>query len=208
MKIADKTTVRGRAILGAAALTFFVGMAPSAFARYRAARPAEQPASVIAHLALPETTATQVMLQERDDKQYLIIIGHSSADGFTVVDVTKANQPNVIKRGARPDEASTGRLELIGGELALVRAPELSPAEPVSRAETVRLLDWSDPVNPRTIQTFFGVTAVLEDEGRNLLYITNSDGLWILKHQGEQPEFSKPRGCVTADAFDEFAHCQ
>lgn len=208
MNIADETTARGRAILGAAALTFFVAMAPIAFARYRAAKPAEQPASVIAHLALPETTATQVILKERGDKQYLIIIGQSQADGFTVVDVTKPNKPNVIKRGARPEDASTGRLELIGSELALARAPEHPPVETPSSTETVRLLDWSDPVNPRTIQTFSGVTTVLADEGHNLLYITNSDGLWILKHQPEQSEYSKPRGCVTSDSFDELAHCQ
>lgn len=208
MKIADKTTVRSCALLGAAAFTFFVGMAPGAFARYRAAKPAEQPASVIAHLALPETTAAQVMLQERGDKQYLIIIGRSRADGFTVVDVTRPNQPNVIKRGARPDESSTANFEQTGGQLALVRTTEGPAAEMVSRTETVRLIDWSDPVNPRTIQSFSGVTSVLADEGRNLLYITNSDGLWILKHQAEQSEFSKPHGCVTADAFNEFANCQ
>jgi hypothetical protein len=205
----DRSTISN---VAAPALILFglsIAAVPGAFAKHRAVKPAEQPTSVIAHLALPGAPASQVFLQERGEKQYLII-GQRSAAGFTVVDVTKPNQPNMLKGGSWPNESSTGKLQMIGGGLALAAAPDgdAMPMESAPRTETVRLIDWSDPVNPRTIQTFSGVTSTLTDDGRGLVFLTNSDGLWIVKHQPEQAVFSSPRGCTTADAFNEFANCQ
>jgi len=129
-------------------------------------------------------------------------------EGFAIVDVTKPNQPNVIKREAWPNEASAGKLQMVGGGLALVEAPDAATAETVSRPETLKVLDLSDPTNPRTILSFSGVTSTLADDARNLVYITNSDGLWILKHQPEQAMPSETRGCLSEDVFNEFASCQ
>jgi ferredoxin-NADP reductase len=42
---------------------------------------------------------------------------------------------------------------------------------------------------------------------RNLVYITNSDGLWILKHQPEQGMSSATRGCSSEDASNDLASC-
>lgn len=209
MKNTSEASRQKYARRGAAVLAIFVAAVPGAFAKHRAVKPAEQPTSVIAHLALPGAPASQVFLQERGEKQYLII-GQRSAAGFTVVDVTKPNQPDVIKRGSWPNEASTGKLQMIGGGLALaaVRDGDTLPTESAPQTETVRLIDWSDPINPRTIQTFSGVTSTVTDGGRGLVFLTNSDGLWIVKHQPEQAVFSSPRGCTTADAFNEFANCQ
>jgi hypothetical protein len=53
--------------------------------------------------------------------------------------------------------------------------------------QSLRLLDLSDPANPRTLQTFEGVSSLLLDDGRNLIYITNGDGLWILSHNVPPP---------------------
>jgi len=55
----------------------------------------------------------------------------------------------------------------------------------------VRVLDLSDPANPRALQSFSAVISVLEDDGRNLIYITNNEGLWILRHKQEQPAFPR-----------------
>jgi len=78
----------------------------------------------------------------------------------------------------------------------------------VSRAETLKVLDLTDPANPKTILSFSGVTSTLADDARNLVYIANGDGLWILKYPPQQPIFSAPRGCRTEDAFNELASCQ
>jgi len=188
-------------------LAFLAASALSTNAKHRAVKPAVQPATVIAHLELPGASVSQLVLQEHRNKQYLYI-ERASKEGFAIVDVTKPNQPNVIKREAWPNEAPAGKLQMVGGGLALVEAPDAATAETVSRPETLKGLDLSDPTNPRTILSFSGVTSTLADDARNLVYITNSDGLWILKHQPEQAMPSETRGCLSEDVFNEFASCQ
>jgi hypothetical protein len=96
---------------------------------------------------------------------------------------------------------------MVAGRLALAEAPDTATAETVSSTETLRVLDLSDPANPRTILTFSRVTSTLADDERNLVYITNSDGLWILKHQPEQGISSAIRGCSSEDASNDLASC-
>lgn len=209
MKKMDSANGQKYAMRGAAVLAMCVAVGPGAFASHRVVKPAEQPASVIAHVALPGEPATQIYLQERGEKQFLVI-GQTSKTGFTVVDVSKPGQPNIVKRGSWPNESATGKFRMIGGGLAIVEAAdsEMPAKESALNTETVRLIDWSDPENPRTIQTFYGVTSTAGDKARDLFYLINNDGLWILKHQPEQPAFSSPRGCATGDAFNELASCQ
>jgi hypothetical protein len=87
---------------------------------------------------------------------------------------------------------------------------ELSPAKPQgaatsNRTESVRVLDLSDAANPKTLQTFQGVTSVLADDGRRLIYIANSEGLWILRHKQQRPP--KP-SCDSESVFSPIADCQ
>jgi hypothetical protein len=207
MKVVPKSIVQNHASAVLAFLAFFIAISPSASAKHRAVKPGLQPATVIAHLALPGASVSQLVLQDHGSKLYLYI-EQASKKGFAIVDVTKPNQPNVVKREAWPNEASAGKLQMVGVGLALAEAPDTATAETVSRTETLKVLDLSDPTNPRTILSFSGVTSTLADHARNLVYITNSDGLWILKHQPEQAMSSETRGCLPEDAFNEVASCQ
>jgi hypothetical protein len=145
-------------------------------------------------------------LQQHGSKQYLYV-EQGSRDGFAIVDVTKPDQPSVIRSEVWPNEASTGRLQMVGGRLALAEAPDAATAETISRTETLKVLDLSDPANPRTILTFSGVTSTLADDARNLVYITNSDGLWILKHAPEQAMPWDTHACRSEDASSDTASC-
>ncbi len=178
-------------------VTLFAAMAPSTVAK---PRPAELPATVIAHLLLPGAPASQMFVLEHGGKQYLYI-EQASKEGLRIVDVTKPNQPNVIKRVAWPNEASAGKLQMIRAGLALAEAPDGDSGTVGGGfpTESVRVLDLSDPVNPQTLQSFSGVTSALTDDGRNLIYITNSEGLWILRHKQEQPTH---RGWEAEDPYN------
>jgi hypothetical protein len=206
MKV-TKYVVRKHAGAALALFACFAAISPSASAKDRAVKPVVQPASVIAHLPLPGPSVTELALQQRGNKQYLYV-EQASHEGFAIVDVTKPNQPNIIKREAWPNEASTGTLQMVGGRLALAEAPDTFVAEPVSRTETLNVLDLNDPANPRTILRLSGVTSTLADDAHNLIYITNSDGLWILKIQSEQAAFDEPHACRTEDATNDLASCQ
>lgn len=185
-------------------LALFVAVAPNALARH-SKKPPDQPVAVIAHLALTGPPASQMLLQERDGKQYLYAV-RNSGKGYTIVEVTNPSQPSLVKRVAWPDGASAGRFQTVGATLGIAEgsAANSSAMRPEPPPESLELVDLSDPANPRTIKSFSGVTSVLTDDARNLIYITNGEGLWILKRQ---PEKQALRPCTSGDAEAPMPNC-
>jgi hypothetical protein len=181
----------------------FVAMAPRAIAKHKPETPVD-PVSVVAHLPLPGAPVSQIFLQEHGGKQYLYI-QQTSETGFTIVDVTEPYRPNVVNRVNLPSKASGETLLMVGAGLAIAEAPgagtesahnKPAPAKGEGTlgggiggdpAQFIRLLDLSDPANPRALQTFDTVSSILLDDGQNLIYITNSEGLWILRHNVPPP---------------------
>jgi hypothetical protein len=160
---------------------------------------AEEPAKVIAHITLPGTAVRQMFLRQHDDKQFLYL---QQGAHFTLVDVTDPKNPTILER-----VASQGSLEWIQSGLALTVAPEKgSTSEQLSTVSTqvVNLMDLSDPKHPRTVQTFSGVTSILPDDTRQLVFIANNEGLTVLSH--EQPYVR--RSCTSEDAMMADAECR
>jgi len=157
-----------------------------------AAKPTDVPATVIAHLPLPQATGSQMLLQKEGGKQYLYV-QQASKQGFMIVDVTKPDRPNLLKRTAQSDQATSGNLEMVSPDIAIAQAPEKTPTTLSSSnrpTETVRVLDLSDPRNPKTLETFTKVASLLPDGGHGLIYLTNNDGLWVLRYS--RPAFLEP----------------
>jgi len=206
MKLISKVTTGSHARLGLALLTLFAAIAPSAFATDKPSKPQDVPATVVAHLSLPAAPGNQMLLQRKGSKQYLYI-QQASKQGYMIVDVTKANEPSVLKRTAPANQATAGNLEIVGPDVAIAEAPEKNSAtvNSVARpAESVRVLDMSDPANPKTLQTFDGVTSILPDSGR--IYLTNNDGLWILRFSQYQKRQLPP--CDSNSVFSPIVDCQ
>jgi hypothetical protein len=160
-----------------------------------------------------------MFLRGEKKKRYLYI-QQVGKEGYTVVDVTKPEQPTLQDRVAQPPKPSGEKVQMVGDGLALAETPEssgsgttrheLAPAKAPSNAsasrptESVRVLDLSDPKNPRTLQTFDGVTSILADDARGLIYIANGQGLWVLQHKGKH----ELPPCDTSAAFSAIADCQ
>ena len=189
-----------------ALLLLFVAIAPSAIAKHKPEQPADS-VTVVGHLPLPGGPVSQLFTQEHGGKQYLYI-QQASEQGLTIVDVTEPFQPNVVNRLNLPNKSSGEELQIAWAGLAISEAPEarkesarteLAPGKGDgiegggsgvtgdSPTQFLRLLDLSDPANPRTFQTFEGVSSLLLDDGRDLIYITNGEGLWILSHNVPPP---------------------
>ena len=174
-----------RAVLPSAVLVFlvvFIALSPANDAPPK--KPTDVPATVIAHLPLPQATGNQMLLQKEEGKQYLYV-QQASKQGFMVVDVSKPEKPNLLKRTAQSNPATAGNLEMVTPNVAIAEAPEKKATTLTSSThptETVRVLDLSDPRNPKTIQEFDGVTSLLPDGGHGLIYLTNNEGLWILRY--------------------------
>lgn len=209
MKRPDKLIMQNRTKSSLVVLAFLAAMAPGADAKHRAATPSEQPATVVAHVPLAGSPTNQMDLQGNAGKQYLYI-GANSNQGLTVVDVTNPGQPNVVRRLAWPNQASTGRLQLVSGGLGLAEGADSGSmaADPMPSTRTVKVLDLSDPTNPRVVLSFSGVTSTLNDEAHNLVYITNSEGLWIVRNNQALGAFARPHACTSDDAYNDVASCQ
>ncbi len=164
-------------------LLLSVAMAASA-SEQPVTKPTDLPATVIAHLPLPQATGNQMLLQRENGKQYLYV-QQAAKQGFMIVDVTKPEKPSLLKRTAESNQATSGNLEMVSPDVAIAEAPEKTPSTLTSSnhpTETVRVLDLSDPRNPKTLETFTKVTSLLPDGGHNLMYLTNNEGLWILRY--------------------------
>ncbi|MFZ0310960.1 MAG: hypothetical protein WCA76_11420 [Candidatus Sulfotelmatobacter sp.] len=149
-----------------------------------ALKPTDVPATVIAHLPLPQATGSQMLLQRENGKHYLYV-QQAGKQGFMVVDVSKPDKPSLLKRTAESNQSTSGNLQMVSPDVAIAEAPEKTPTTLTSSGrptETVRVLDLSDPRNPKTLETFTKVTSLLPDGGHGLIYLTNNDGLWILRY--------------------------
>ena len=153
-------------------------------AEQSAPKPTDVPAIVIAHLVLPQPTGSQMLLQREEGKQYLYV-QQASKQGFMIVDVSKPQQPSLLKRTAQENQSTAGNLQMVSPDVAIAEAPEKTPTTLTNSnrpTETVRLLDLSDPQNPKTLETFTKVTSLLPDGHHGLIYLTNDQGLWILRY--------------------------
>jgi len=147
-------------------------------------KPTDVPATVIAHLPLPQAAGSQMLLQTENAKRYLYV-QQSAKQGFMIVDVSRPEDPALLKRTAESNQATTGNLQIVSPDVAIAEAPEKTPTTLTSSnhtTETVRVLDLSDPRNPKTLETFNKVTSLLPDSRHGLIYLTNNEGLWILRY--------------------------
>jgi hypothetical protein len=208
----------------AIALLIFSTVTPGALAKTKSELPTQK-ASVIAHLPLPGSPVSQLLLRQQGSKEYLYI-QQTKTNGFTVVDVTQPDRPNIVKDVTFPGDGNGEKLEMLGNGVALAETPDssaiggtqhaLSLEKPqvgnsamAAHTESIRVLDLSDPKNPRTLQTFDGVTKVLAEDTRSLIYITNGEGLWVLRHNptAETKKRSLPP-CDSESVFSPMVDCQ
>ena len=149
--------------------------------------PPQDSIEVVAHIALTNGPVLRLLTTDHFSNHYLYA-EHGAGAPVTLIDTTKANHPSVLAEVAYPTTGSDS-LVVVSGTAALVTsggAPQ--PATP----QTIRILDFSDPRNPKVAREFTGVTAINRDDRRGLIFLANADGVWIL-HQAraEDPEVEK-----------------
>src|SRR5271168_281118 len=167
-------------------------------------KPTDVPARVIAHLPLASQAGNQMVLQRLGNKRYLYI-QQASKQGYIIVEVTKPEIPTFVKRQASSGDSTAGKLEIVGDNVAVAAIPDAADktairSTPGSTA-TVRILDLSDPAHPTTLQTFKNVTSILADGGHGIIYLTNDEGLWVLKHNREPFTLAKKKPCDSYSAI-------
>ena len=136
--------------------------APAVQAKASSQTTSGTPANVVAHVELSGGPANRMLLVKKNGKEYLLL-GLDCSSHVAVLDVTQPSQPRTVETSAGAAGAPVTELKVI--------------------ADTLTLFGTSDAesAGPKEIRSLSGVTAFVKDKARGLIYVTNGDGLWILK---------------------------
>src|SRR6202030_3270597 len=185
---AMKTILKIRTLICVVLAVGALSSSPGADASDSDSYPSYLEAKVIAHL--PLSGGIRRMFLQQEGRRQFLYVQQPSQQGVTVIDITKPERPKVV------NQVPLANLTIVSFGLAIFETPENSATGGASLRhenaedsrgsgvlESVRVLDVSDPAHPRTLGSFDGVTSILQDSARNLLYVSNGDGLWIVSHQ-------------------------
>jgi hypothetical protein len=136
---------------------------------------------VVGHIPLIGGPVRRFLATQHYSSYYLY--AEHEADGkVTLVDVTNVSRPAVLADMAYTPGNDSGSLTVVAGTAALVSS-ETAPATAAEDSQTIRIMDFSDPQNPKVAHEFTGVTAMSRDDRRGLIFVANADGIWILQQQ-------------------------
>ncbi len=142
-----------------------IAAVPAVHAKPNSKSAAGNPANVVAHVELSGGPATRMLLVKKNGKEYLLL-GLDSSSHVAILDVSEPSQPRTVDTVAGVAGAPATELKVIADTLTLFGT---SDAESAASA------------GPKEIRSLSGVTVFVKDKAHGLIYVTNGDGLWILK---------------------------
>ncbi|MGA2740541.1 MAG: hypothetical protein ABSG65_24270 [Bryobacteraceae bacterium] len=143
---------------------------------------------VVGHVPLTDGTVGRFLATQHYSSYYLYA-EREAGKGVTLIDVTNAGKPSVLANFPYSSGGSDS-LAVVAGTAALVTSVPAAPASAAS--QTIRIMDFSDPRNPRVAREFTGVTALSRDDRRGLIFVANTEGIWILRqHLAQDPQMEK-----------------
>jgi hypothetical protein len=152
--------------------------------------PPKDEIEVVGHIPLIGGPVTRFSSTQHYSSYYLYA-EHRGSTSVTLIDVTKVGQPAVLADVSYSPEGSSHSLLVVAGTAALVNSELRTSATPTT-SQTLKIMDFSDPLHPRVAREFTGVTAIGRNDTRGLIFVANSDGIWILRQQlAEDPEAEK-----------------
>jgi hypothetical protein len=143
---------------------------------------------VVAHLALTSGPVTHFLETQHYRRNYLYAEG-SGGSTVTLIDVTDISRPTIVSTSS--SASGTTNVITAAGTAALVSE---SPAATTTSAtgKRFRIMSFADPQHPTVKQEFANVSAVSRDESRGLIFVANSQGIWVLHEKlATDPEFER-----------------
>jgi len=129
---------------------------------------------VVAHLPLPGGPAIQLLTSVHWRRDYLYV-AQGGDGGVVVFDVTDPGAPQ-LKNNFKLPSPSVYPTAVVGTAVLATSGAPIG-----ANQETITILSFEDPANPRIVRQFQRVTCVFKDSARGLIYLTNDEGLWILR---------------------------
>jgi hypothetical protein len=168
--------------VGAGVLAGLMVTAPMASAKNKTHKSQPSPPTdsieVVGHIP-PTNHAVTNFICTQHYSSYYLYAEHESGKDITLIDVTKTTQPAVLADVPYTGNSGSEALVAVAGTAALVSS-ELSDPPPAP-PQSLKIMDFSDPQHPKVAREFAGVTAVGRDNQRGLVFVANSEGIWILQ---------------------------
>jgi len=142
-----------------------IAAAPSVQAKPNSKNTASNPANVVAHVELSGGPATRMLLVKKNGKEYLLL-GLDSSSHVAILDVSEPSQPRSMDAVAGAAGARVTELKIVADTLTLFGTSDTESAA---------------SAGPKEIRSLYGVTVFVQDKAHGLIYVTNGDGLWIVK---------------------------
>ena len=168
---------------------------PAAQAKDKKNKPApkdpQDAIEVVGHMP-PTNGAVTGFLATQHYSSYYLYVEHDGGRDVTLIDVTKPGRPVLLADFPYPSSGGgSASLFAVTGTAAVI-TEQHGAAAPAAAAQTVRIMDFSDPLHPKIAREFAGVTTMSRDDRRGLIFVANGDGIWIL-HQSfaMDPEVEK-----------------
>jgi hypothetical protein len=153
----------GRAAIAIVAIG--IASAPVVHAKPKSNKTADKPANVVAHVPLSGGPVTRMLLVKKNGKEYLLLGLDTSTNAF-ILDVSEPSRPRAIDTAPGAAGAPASDVTLVADTLAVFGT---SDAESGASSKS------------KEIRSLSGVTGFMKDKVHGLLYVTNGDGLWIIK---------------------------
>lgn len=135
---------------------------------------------VIARLPL-EAGAPVTKLTETQHYGGAYLYAEHDGSRVTLIDINNPRKP-MLKGDVNLPSGESVRLVSATGYSVLTQDVANEKSAPVIAPQTFRIMSFADPAHPAVKQEFNGVTAMASDPKRDLLFLVNGDGLWVL-HQ-------------------------
>jgi hypothetical protein len=155
----------------------------AAAGRSKSKEPAPKDAiNVVSRIAITGGPVTRLITTQHYSRTYLYA-EHAASQTITVIDVTDRSHPQIVS-----NLAGTGALLSATGDAALVSSVEPA-SQPVPNTRTISILDFSDKASPKVAREFKGITTIGTDDARGLVFLADSDGIWVLhRNPATDPE--------------------
>ena len=142
-----------------------IAASPAIHGKSNSNKTANKPANVVAHVQLSGGPVIRMLLVKKEGKEYLLV-GLNSAADVAVFDVSDPSQPRAIDTTSGAGRAPSAEVKVVADTLTLFGSSDAGTAS---------------SANSKGMRTFSGVTASMKDKVRGLIYVTDAEGLWIVK---------------------------
>jgi hypothetical protein len=138
--------------------------------------------TVAAYIPITDGTITGFVATQHLSGTY-VYAQRAKGEPSTLINVTKPDTPQVVAA----EVPATGFVAIVGTAALATDAPPAPDPAP----QKIRIMDFSNPADPKVTREFEGVTAVQRIPG-GLIMLANPEGIYILsEHRAEAPKKKK-----------------